>query len=130
MSFVDRRARFVAWCARFIGPLVVMSAAAAGAQPAQPTAGPARTLTFFARDWTRVEMWRFFEPNPGGGDPDYADIATRLQVGVEGRASRYEVTAALQFVQFAGLPAHATGPGPLGTGALYFDQGGGANSRT
>lgn len=98
-----------------------LSAQAPQAEPAGSSQPP---VVFFARDLTRVEMWRFFEPRTGGGDPDYADIATRVQFGVERRTRRYEFVAALQYVQFAWLPTRATGPGPLGTGSLYFDQSG------
>src|SRR5262245_13727597 len=72
------------------------------------------------RDWTRVEIWRFFQPNPGGGDPDYTHIANRLQAGYERRARKYDVTGVVQYVQFGNLPTNAVGPGPLGSGALYY----------
>ena len=84
---------------------------------------------WFLRDWTRVESWHYFAPNPGGGDPDYTDVANRLQVGVERRTPRYDIAGALQYVQFGGLPAGANGPGALGTGALYFDHSGRTDSR-
>src|SRR5207253_5642414 len=89
-------------------------------RPADSTQG--QETQWFLRNWTRVESWHYFEPNPGGGDPGYTDIANRLQLGVEHHAPRYDVAAALQYVQFGGLPTGATGPGALGTGALYFDQ--------
>lgn len=100
-------------------------AAPAGAQtqiPA-PSSGTPPVTTFFVRDWTRMEGWSFFEP-AAGGDPTYAFIANRLQFGLERRTTRYDISGALQYVQFGGLPRNATGPGPLGTGSLYFDQGG------
>jgi hypothetical protein len=105
-----------------------IATAAAAQQPASSAAAPTDPVRVIARNWTRVEMWRFFEPNAGGGDPRYAHVANRLQFGVERRTRRYELIAALQYVQFGGLPADASGPGPLGTGSLYFDQGGGSNS--
>jgi len=80
------------------------------------------------RDWTRAEVWRFFQPRPGGGDPDYADIANRLQAGYERHAPKYDVSGLLQYVQFGNLPTNAVGPGPLGTGALYYQQSGETNS--
>jgi hypothetical protein len=90
---------------------------------APATSAPAPDDTrWVLRDWTRVESWHYFAPNPGGGDPDYTDVANRLQIGVEHRAPRYDVSGALQYVQFGALPSGATGPGALGTGALYFDQ--------
>jgi hypothetical protein len=95
-----------------------LSAQTAG--PPAPTPSP--ETRWFLRDWTRVESWHYFTPRPGGGDPDYTDLANRLQVGVERRAPRFDAAFAAQYVQFGGLPAHASGPGPLGAGALYFDQ--------
>ncbi|MBI4886136.1 MAG: alginate export family protein, partial [Acidobacteria bacterium] len=106
-----------------------MTASAAQAQappPAGESASPA--TTWYARNWTRVEWWRFFEPPAGGGDPDYAYPANRLQAGVRRTTRRYAFTAALQHVQFAGLPANAVGPGPLGLGAVYFAHAGRSDS--
>lgn len=93
------------------------AAAGAAAQEATPAG-----ITPFVRNWTRVEVWRFFEPHPGGGDPDTAHIGNRLYAGVRGRWARLDATAALQYVQFGGLPTNASGPGALGTGALYYDH--------
>ncbi len=76
-----------------------------------------------------MESWHYFEPNPGGGDPDYTDVANRLQLGVEHHRARYDVAGVLQYVQFGGLPTGASGPGSLGTGALYFEQSGRTESR-
>jgi len=75
-----------------------------------------------------VEAWRFFEPPAGGGDHDYVYAANRLQAGVRRTARRYDVAAALQFVQFEGLPLAAVGPGPLGAGAVYFTHAGRSDS--
>jgi hypothetical protein len=80
------------------------------------------------RDWSRVEMWRFFEPPPGGGDNDYAFGANRLFAGVQRTSRTYDFTGALQYVQFIGLPSDATGPGPLGTGAVYYAHAGRSDS--
>jgi len=113
--------------------IVVSLAAACRPLQAQTPAPPAPTMApesrWFLRDWTRVESWHYFTPSPGGGDPDYTDVANRMQVGLERRAPRYDVAGALQYVQFGGLPTGATGPGSLGTGALYFDHSGRADSR-
>ena len=118
--------------------LVALLAAAFGTElraqtPAPPPpSGPVEQVQetrWFLRNWTRVESWRYFDPNPGGGDPDYTDIANRLQLGVEHRAPRYDVSGAIQYVQFGGLPTRASGPGALGTGAQYFDQSGRTDSR-
>lgn len=95
---------------------------------AQTTPPPASN-TVALKNWTRIEAWSFFEPQPGGGDPTYADAANRLQISFQRTARRYDFVAALQYVQFGGLPTHASGPGPLGTGALYFDHSGRRNSR-
>ena len=88
---------------------------------------PAST-TWTLRDWTRVEMWRFFEPPPGGGNNDYAFLANRLFASVQRSSGAYDFTAALQYVQFGGLPDAAVGPGPLGTGAVYYAHAGRSDS--
>jgi alginate export protein len=80
------------------------------------------------RNWTRVEWWRFFEPPAGGGDNEYAYPANRLQAGVHRSTPRYAFTAALQHVQFVGLPTNAVGPGPLGLGSVYFAHAGRTDS--
>jgi hypothetical protein len=78
---------------------------------------------------TRLEGWQFFEPPPTGGDPDYTFLGNRLRAGLSRTWRRVDVTGAIQFVQFGGLPSDAFGPGFLGTGALYFDQSGETDSR-
>ena len=40
-----------------------------------------------------------------------------------------DVTGALQYVQFGGLPSNAAGPGPDSTGAAYFAHAGRSDSR-
>ena len=101
---------------------VITAAARADAQQAAPAAGQpaASTWRFTAVNLTRVESWRFFDPPPGGGDPDYTFIANRLRAGLTKSWPRVEAAGALQYVQFGGLPANAIGPGFLGTGALYY----------
>jgi Alginate export len=81
------------------------------------------------RNWTRVEMWSYFEPPPAGGDPDYATIANRLLAGARYTGPRHELTGAMQYVQFGGLPDDAMGPGQLGTGATYWDHNRHSDSR-
>jgi hypothetical protein len=106
-----------------MGVLLVLAGsllAPAFADQQAPQRTASRPVTGFVRNWTRVERWSFFEPLPGGGDPEYTFIANRLQVGVRRTRPRYDATAVLQYVQFGGLPTRAVGPGPLGTGALYF----------
>jgi hypothetical protein len=87
----------------------------------------ATTTDWYARNTTRVESWRFFEPPPGGGDPTSTYIGNRLQFGFRRVAPRIDLQAAGQFVQLGWLPEHATGPGPLGLGAVYFDHAGTAH---
>ena len=97
------------------------------AQPAQ--APTPYKFTPFVRNWTRVESWSFFEPPPGGADPDYTTIANRLYAGVRHSGPRHEVIGAVQYVQFGGLPDDAIGPGPLGTGATYYQHNQRSDSR-
>jgi hypothetical protein len=79
---------------------------------------------------TRVESWHFFDPPPTGGDPSYQFLANRLRVSLAGRWPRADFDTAVQFVQFAGLPATAVGPGALGTGALYYMHSGQSDARS
>jgi hypothetical protein len=104
----------------------VVSARFAAAQAA-PTSAP--TTTWTLRDWTRVEMWRFFKPPAGGGNNEYAFTANRLFGGVQRTSRAYDFNLALQYVQFGGLPSNANGPGPLGTGAVYYAHAGRSDSR-
>ena len=100
---------------------------------AQPSSSPP-TLQPFLRNTTRVETWRYFDPPPPTatftpGDPSTDHIGNRLLAGLRMRRGRLDATAALQYVQFGGLPDDAIGPGALGTGALYFDHSGTTASR-
>jgi hypothetical protein len=95
----------------------------------QELPAPSPAVRWQVRNTTRLETWRFFEPSVGGGEPDYAFLANRLLLGLDYRRPRIELGAAAQYVQFGGLPATAAGPGPLGTGALYFDHAGRTDSR-
>jgi hypothetical protein len=85
---------------------------------------PAATWSVSAVNLTRFESWRYFEPPPGGGDPDYSFLGNRLRVEARGRWPRAEVTLAAQYAGQLSLPTGASGPGAFGTGALYFDQSG------
>jgi Alginate export len=115
--------------ALFVLALTIPAASLAGqATPAAPPPEAAVTV-WNARNWTRAEVWSFFEPPPGGGDNDYLYAANRFQGGLRRTARRYEVTAAFQYVQFGGLPTGAVGPGPLGVGAVYFAHAGRSESR-
>ncbi len=109
----------------------LLAAALFATPPQTPPAAqsPAVPATFFARNTTRVESWRFFEPRPGGGDPRYAFIANRLLFGARHTGRRWHFQGAGQYVQFGHLPQRAFGPGPLGTGGAYYDASRDAASR-
>src|SRR4030095_5460694 len=100
-----------------VAVLMVATARVTNTQTASSASPPAST-TWALRDWSRVEMWHFFEPPPGGGNNDYAFFANRLFGGVQHTARAVDLTAALQYVQFGGLPSNADGPGALGTRAV------------
>jgi hypothetical protein len=85
---------------------------------------PPAAIDWFARETLRVESWRFFEPPTGGGDPTSTYTGSRLQFGFRRVSPRVDLQAAGQYVQLGGLPERATGPGPLGLGAVYFDHAG------
>ena len=106
---------------------VASTRAATQASTPTPAADPVDTV-WYARNWTRAELWHFFEPPAGGGNNEYLYGANRLQLGVRRTAPRLDLTAALQYVQFGGLPADAVGPGPLGLGAAYFAHAGRSDS--
>ena len=103
--------------------LSVSAPVLAQSAPAGPPQSPPVT-TWTVRDTTRMESWSFFEPKPGSsaGDPDYTFLANRLFASLRHARRSWEVSGALQYVQFGGLPDDAIGPGPLGTGALYWDH--------
>jgi hypothetical protein len=105
------------------GPVRAQSASAQAAATPQTSPSSSR-WTFTARDTLRLETWRFFDPEPGGGEPDYTFLGNRLFVQAAYASPRFDVTLAAQHVGFAGLPAGSFGPGALGTGPLYFAQGG------
>ncbi|MDO8678146.1 MAG: alginate export family protein [Acidobacteriota bacterium] len=88
----------------------------------QATPPPPPTWRWNLINLTRVESWHFFEPPATGGNPDYTFIANRLRVALTGTWKRFDLSTAAQYVQFGGLPPKAVGPGPLGTGALYYQH--------
>ena len=96
--------------------------------PAPSPAQPARTWQWTLTNLTRAESWHFFEPPTTGGNPDYTFLANRLRVALTGTWKRFDLNAAAQYVQFGGLPTGAVGPGPLGTGALYYQHAGRTDS--
>jgi hypothetical protein len=103
--------------------VTVVGAGRAHAGQTTPAAPAGTAWRVSAVNVTRVESWRFFEPQPGNGDPDYTFLGNRLRVEARRRWRRVEVTLAVQHVGLVSLPTRASGPGALGTGALYFEQG-------
>ncbi len=110
--------------------LMFLASDSAVSAQAPPTASPSASAstTWTVRDWSRVELWRFFEPPAGGGHHEYAFGANRLFAGVQRNTRRYDLTAALQYVHFLGLPSGAVGPGPLGISAVYYAHAGRSDS--
>lgn len=111
------------------GTLFPARAGAQAAAPPQPDAQVGTSVSPVLRNLSRLEGWSFFDPRPGGGEPEYVHLGNRLTFGLEARRGRIEGTALLQYVQFAGLPDASIGPGPLGTGAAYFQHAGRTDSR-
>jgi hypothetical protein len=105
--------------------LAVLAQTPTAAPPPAPT--PAWKLNVV--NMTRVESWQFFEPPPSGGDPSYAFVANRFRASLTGTWKPFDFSAAIQYVQFGGLPTGAAGPGALGTGALYYQHSGETTSR-
>ncbi len=99
-------------------------APAASSPASSPAPSPVPTWRLSAINTLRAESWRYFEPRPGGGDPDYDYLSDRLRVDLRGHWAKADLTLAIQHVGMVGLPEGALGPGPLGLGPLYFDQGG------
>jgi hypothetical protein len=120
-----------------LGALVMLLAGTGGAVHAQVATAQAPAVTpvapdgwtFSFRDVARAESWNFFTPPPGGGDPTYTHLGNRLTAGAAFRRGVWQVQGQLQYVQFLGLPTRAVGPGPLGTGGLYYDHSGQQNAR-
>ena len=108
------------WSLVVILTAIVLSASTADAQQT-------RSYRFYLDNWTRVSGWDYFDPGPSGGDPTYSYIANRLRLGFLWQNEKIEVHVAAQGVQFGGLPDTASGPGPLGLGAVYRGHGGGPN---
>lgn len=98
----------------------------APADPAPPVPG---TTTFLAETLLRVEFWRYFQPRDGGAaGPDYTFGGSRSSLGVSYVGPRWSAQGTLQYVRLENLPAHAIGPGLLGTGAAYYFQAAGTFS--
>lgn len=113
---------------RFAGLLLVVlcgvpvHAQTAVTQPASPTPAAEPRVAWLARNATRVETWRFFQPPADGGVPDYTTFANRLLAAVRHTGQRHEAIGAVQYVHLGNLPERATGPGALGAGATYFEH--------
>jgi hypothetical protein len=88
------------------------------------TPDPPSHFQWSVANTSRFEAWSFFQPPPTGGDPDYGFIANRLRLTATGSWPGIELAASAQYVQFGNLPVSATGPGALGTGALYYSHSG------
>jgi hypothetical protein len=114
---------------RRLAPLILLLLVSVRAHAQEKPAAAADLLVWSVTNTSRVESWSFFHPPPTGGDPDYAFVANRLRIGVTRSWPRVDVGGSVQYVQFGGLPTHAFGPGPLGTGALYYDHSGRTDSR-
>src|SRR5258705_13259268 len=91
---MSRAARVV-----FASALMLLSARAAVAQTTSP---PAASTTWTLRDWTRVEMWRFFLTPPGRGSQQYTLAAKRPFWGGPPTAPPHDLTAAPRYYQFGG----------------------------
>ena len=100
------------------------TASAQTAGPSAPSPAPAGEATFTVRNVTRVEMWNYFDPQPGGGtEPDYSFLGNRASLGAHYRGPRWELDGALQYVRMESVPRGAIGPGFLGTGGAYYFHG-------
>ncbi len=94
----------------------VMAAHQGFAQPASGAVSTEATLDTM----TRVESWRFFEPPPAEGRPDYTFAGNRGHLGVRVRAPRFDLAGGFAYTAIVNLPRMAVGgQGPMGTGALY-----------
>lgn len=121
--FTSRRSLLVIASVMAVGWIGSADDAGAQAPPPDAKSSPASGFTLSVRDWTRAELWRYFEPNPGAGDPEYAFVANRLQLELKRAWRKVDLQVTAQHVGFVGLPSDATGPGPLGIGSLYYEQG-------
>jgi len=90
------------------------------AQSTATVAPAAPEVVPFVRNVSRLESWSFFEPHSPASDPDYSLFSNRLTFGMRVNKRRIAFESSLQYAQVFGLPRRATGPGPLGPGAMYF----------
>jgi len=111
-------------CAR---PGWAQTAESPGAAP--PPASASGETSFLVENVTRVEVWRYFDPPPNGGQhADYTFGGNRATLGVTYAGSRWSARGVLQYVRLENLPAGAIGPGLLGNGGAYFFQANGTFS--
>ena len=114
-SVAFRKAFFVS----FVSFMFCFSALRCEAQP---------TVTGTITNVTRVESWSYFQPRIDTppfsaepvGEPDYAFIADRAELGVRVDGSRFDLSGAFNYVRLENLPSDAIGPGGFGAGAFYF----------
>lgn len=103
-----------------LATMLAVAPVAHAQEPAASSPPDETTVRASVTDLARVESWSYFDPPPGGGNPDYTFIGNRLTFRVQASAPRWEVVGALQYIQLWNLPGEAFGPGALGTGALYY----------
>lgn len=115
---------------RVAGPalalLLLLVGGRTGAQGLHATPALPEGLSISVEEQLRWEVWRFFDPAPPGGDPDYDFVGSRTRLSVRHAWRRLTLDAAVQGVQLLSLPDDAVGlpGGALGTGALYFAHAG------
>jgi hypothetical protein len=105
---------------------------AAGRVDATPVAPPLAGVSGTISNITRVESWSYFQPridplaltDAPVGDPDYAFIGDRAELGVSVRGARFDLSGAFNYVRLENLPTRAIGPGGLGAGAFYYAAAG------
>jgi hypothetical protein len=92
------------------------------------TAGAQPVVTGTVSNMTRVESWSYFEPRIDSlaltqgpiGEPEYAFIGDRAELGVFVQGSRFDLAGTFNYVRLENLPTDAIGPGGFGSGAFYF----------
>jgi hypothetical protein len=96
------------------------------------TAGAQPQVTGTISNVTRVESWSYFEPRVDllalsaepVGEPDYAFIGDRAELGVRVDGVRFDLSGAFNYVRIENLPTDAIGPGGFGPGAFYYAAAG------
>lgn len=105
--------------------------ALAAAVRADPRADPvwdalAEGVSLELSERVRWEHWEYFDPGPGGGDPDDDFGASQLRATLRWEQPRFAFELAGQYVQLVSVPDDAVGSpgGALGTGGLYYVHAG------